>query len=128
MERNYDNLTPAQKGKLTRLESKIDAQRSASYQIQWEAYEEKADGLYSIVEKEAERIKQEAQVKIDALRKQITEIDKDRADKIGAIYEQVRKECKPEYEAFTNAQDQARQWYNKKWEAAKEAFWKELGA
>jgi hypothetical protein len=128
MNRNHDNLTPAQKAKYTRLYNKLNDQRCASFRIQYDAYRAKSDVLYPIAEKQAEEIKAEAQLKIEELQKQIAQIEREKAETLAPIYEAVRKECAPEWEAYLKASDLAREWHLNKWEEAKENFWQELEA
>lgn len=126
MKRDYDDLTPAQKAKWTRMYNKINDQRCASYLIQYDAYRIKSDALYPIAEKQAGEIRQEAREKIEELQKQIEQIEKETKQKTEPIYEAVRKECQPEWEAYIKASDLAREWMSREWEKAKENFWQKI--
>ena len=54
MKPNYDNLTPAQKAQFTRLSNKIEEQKWAAYQIQWETYKTKSNALHAEIEPQIE--------------------------------------------------------------------------
>jgi hypothetical protein len=128
MERDYDKLTPAQKAKYTRLYNKINNQRSASYHLQYLAYSEKSEALYKEANLEAEKIRDEAKIKVDLLKAEITKINEDTKEKVNPIYEAVRLEYKPEWDTYLKASDLADKWMEKEWAEAKENFWKEVEA
>lgn len=128
MERDYDNLTPAQKAKYTRLYNKINDQRCAAYHIQYLTYSEKSEVLYKEANLKADKIKDEAKAKIDLLKAEISKIDKEMKEQVFPIYEAIRAECKPEWDTYLKAADLAQEWMKKEWDKAKEDFWQELEA
>lgn len=127
MKTDYDSLTPAQKAKHTRLFNKIDDQRLAAYQIQWEVYREKSAELHAQIEPQVEQIRAEALAKVTELRQQIEEISKEQSEQVGALYNSVREACAPQFKDYEEASSLAHKWKNAKWEAARRDFWKELG-
>ena len=127
MKPNYDNLTPAQKAKFTRLSNKLDEQRCAAFQIQWETYKKKSEALHAEIDPEVERISEEAQQKINQLRQQMKEVARESEAQIQKMREEVREQCKEEWEAYYTASKLANVWRAEKWEEAKANFWKELG-
>jgi hypothetical protein len=127
MKPNYDDLTPAQKAKFTRLANKLDDQRHAAYQIQWETYSKKSTTLSAEIEPQIEAIRLEAQQKVEALRQQIKEITDTASNEVWELRKQVSAECAPEFKAYEEASSRAFKWRNEKWEEVKANFWKELG-
>ena len=127
MKPDYDNLTPAQKAKFTRLANKLDEQRYSAYQIQWETYKEKSAQLHAETEPQIAQIKDEAENRIAELSLQIKEIREKANEEISKLRNEVRAECAPEFQAYEDAFSLASKWRNQKWETIKNEFWKELG-
>ena len=126
MKKDYDNLTPAQKARLTRTYNKLNEQRIAASTIQWEAYNAKRSEVFAEVEPKVKEIQAEAQARIETLREQIKAISAQADNLVAALRMDAREECKTESDAWTLASDSATKWHNEKWEAAKDDFWKEL--
>lgn len=130
---SYDDLTPSNKRKLTRLINKLDDQRYATYRLQWEAYRAKADALYEEQHAHRAKIKSQAQEQTDILREQIEAINiqidainSQATDELRALNTAHREACSPEFQEYDKAQALATEWYKVERTKAVEEFYKDV--
>ena len=127
MEREYDNLTPAQKSKLTRRHNKAWEERNLKMKdVLYHLYitkRKEAEALYP-----TESIYEEASVKIEALKEQIKQIETERNAKVSEMRNLQNNHTKAEFEAYN--QESSREWaeYRATQEGITEAFWAEIEA
>jgi seryl-tRNA synthetase len=127
MKPNYDNLTPAQKAKFTRLSNKLDEQRTAAYQIQWEAYRKKSNELHAEIDPQVKQIQEQTREKIEVLRTQIRQLIQESEEQVSELRQDIREKCAPEWLAYEQASNLASKWRAEKWVEVRDNFWKELG-
>jgi len=128
MNRTYDNLTPSQKAKLTRLINKLDDQKWAASRIQYAAYQAKQDEIQTEQQPRREQIQSEAAEKIAALREQIIEIDKQMRAELQGLYNEQREQTKPLFEAYETARTLAHEWHKVEEAKVVDKFYTEVEA
>jgi hypothetical protein len=127
MKPSYDDLTPAQKAKLTRLINKLNEQRMSAWAIQWDAYKKKQRELSAISDPIVQQMKKEMFEAIAVHEQAIKDLRAKYDENYWAIITADREKAKPESEEYIKAQDLAQKWFNEQREKKIAEFWKELG-
>lgn len=128
MSDRYDDLTPAQKAKMTRIFNKLDDQKYQAYRIQFETYQAKRTELWDNRQPELDQIDAEYQAKLAELAELQKEAEEARRAKRGAIIDQITEQYKPEADRYQEAYKMALEWQTAERKRLLEAFWAEIEA
>jgi hypothetical protein len=123
---DYDKLTPAQKGKLTRLLNKLEESRvSLRSQALYEAYCAKREEVWPDAQEEIKSIESEAKAKIELLKAQIAEIEDTSAEEREEIIGKVTAYTHDAQMAWWEASDEDWKAYRAKEEQVIAEFYAE---
>jgi hypothetical protein len=123
----YDDLESNEKRKWTKEYNRLDDVRIASYRIPLDAYRAKSEKLRESTKVEIDTLYSECNEQIQELEQLIAQKKKERDGLISVIREAQNKEVLPEYQAFSNAQRIAHEWFTNEWKKRKEEMLKEWG-
>lgn len=126
MKKDYDDLTPAEKARLTRLLNKLDEKKWAASAIQYNIYREKSDANYLLVSPQIDAVREEYGTKINALFEQISQLREEQGEKVRALNDAHREVARPEFEEYQKASDLAHKWYLSARDEAVAKFYEEV--
>lgn len=123
----YDDLDSTEKRKWTKEYNRLDNIRIASYRIPLDAYRSKSERLREGSKPVIDAIYSDYNEQIQELEQLIAQKKKERDVLISEIRETQNKEVSEEYQAFSNAQRLAHEWFSSEWKKRKEEMLKEWG-